>query len=302
MKKAIITGATGAIGTALIEELIAHHVEVLVLAREGSARNDNIPKSPLVRIRYCALDALGTLENDTDTPYDVFYHFAWEGTTGAARNDMALQNRNVAYALDAVDAASRMGCHTFVGAGSQAEYGRVEGKLTADTPTHPEMGYGIGKLCAGLMTRERAHQLGMKHVWVRVLSIYGPRDGAQSMVMSTVNNLRAGVSPKFTKGEQLWDYLYSADAAAAFRLVGECGTDGKTYVLGGGKARPLADYIRDIRDVVAPEASLTFGEIPYGEKQVMHLEADISELTADTGWTPKYSFREGMETLIKTLK
>ena len=301
MKKAIITGATGAIGTALIEELVDHGVEVLVLAREGSARNQNIPRFPLVRIRYCALDGLRTLENDTDTPYDVFYHFAWEGTTGAARNDMYLQNRNVTYALDATEAAARMGCHTFVGAGSQAEYGRVEGKLTGDTPTHPEMGYGIGKLCAGLMTRERAHQLGMRHVWVRVLSIYGPRDGAQSMVMSTVNNLKAGIAPKFTKGEQLWDYLYSADAASAFRLCGECGADGKVYVLGGGRARPLADYIRDIRDAVAPEMSLTFGEIPYAEKQVMHLEADISALSSDTGWTPKYSFREGMEELLKTL-
>lgn len=301
MKRAIITGATGAIGTALIEELIAYGTEVLVLAREGSARNDNIPKSPLVRIRYCALDGLCSLENDTDTPYDVFYHFAWEGTTGAARNDMHLQNRNVTYALDAVAAAKRMGCHTFVGAGSQAEYGRVEGKLTPDTPTRPEMGYGIGKLCAGMMTREAAHQLGMRHVWVRVLSIYGPRDGAVSMVMSTVHNLREGISPKFTKGEQLWDYLYSADAGAAFRLLGEKGVDGRIYVLGSGKARPLAEYIREMRDAAAPEMTLTFGEIPYAEKQVMHLEADISTLTADTGWTPKVSFKEGIERLLQSL-
>ncbi len=299
MKRVIITGATGAIGTALIEELIAHGTEVLVLAREGSSRNDNIPKHPSVHIRYCALDGLCNLQNDTDASYDVFYHLAWEGTTGAARNDMVLQNRNVTYALDAVAAASRMGCHTFVGVGSQAEYGRVEGVLTPDTPARPEMGYGIGKLCAGLMTREAAHQQGMRHVWVRVLSIFGPNDGKQSMVMSTVQALKDGVSPKFTKGEQMWDYLYSADAAAAFRMLGEQGVDGKTYVLGGGRARPLADYIREIRDTVAPNAPLTFGEIPYADKQVMHLEADISELTADTGWMPKYSFREGMEALLR---
>ena len=214
---------------------------------------------------------------------------------------MHLQNRNVAYALDAVEAAARMGCHTFVGAGSQAEYGRVGGKLTPDTPTHPETAYGIAKLCAGMMTRERAHQLGLRHVWVRVLSVYGPNDTEQSLIRATVNALRADVAPKLTRGEQLWDYLYSADAAAAFRLLGERGIEGKIYVLGGGKSRPLADYIRELRDVVAPEMPLTFGELPYAEKQVMHLEADISELKADTGWTPKYTFREGIEALLQTV-
>ena len=302
MKRAIITGATGALGTALIRELIQHDVEVLVLARKGSARNERIPKDPRVRVHYCSLDGLCTLGHDSEMPYDVFYHLAWEGTTGAARNDMRLQNRNVTYALDAVSAAARMGCHTFIGAGSQAEYGRIEGILTPDTPTIPETGYGIGKLCAGLMTREVAHGIGMRHVWVRVVSVFGPNDGEQSLVMSVIRALQAGDAPKLTKGEQRWDYLYSADAASAFRLLGERGVDGRTYVLGSGQARPLSEYIRDIRDAIAPDAALIFGEIPYAEKQVMHLEADISALTEDTGWKPQYSFREGLDALLRSLR
>lgn len=294
MKRVIITGATGAIGTALIAELVQNGVEVLVFAREGSGRNANILKSPLVTVRYCALSDLKAVQNDTGKQYDAFYHFAWDGTNGPARNDMYLQNKNVEYALDAVEAAARFGCRTFIGAGSQAEYGRVEGLLRPDTPARPEMGYGIGKLCAGQMTRERAHQLGLSHIWVRILSIFGPNDGKQSMVMSTVYNLLSGVAPKFTRGEQMWDYLYSGDAATAFRLIGERGVDGRVYVLGGGKARLLADYIRDIRDVVAPGVELTFGEIPYAEKQVMHLQADITELQTDTGWEPRWDFCDGM--------
>ena len=109
MKRVIVSGATGAIGTALIRELIANDIAVLVLAREGSARNRNIPRHPLVTVRYCALDELGTLQAEGEA-YDAFYHFAWEGTAGAARNDMPLQNKNVAYALEAVEAAARLGC------------------------------------------------------------------------------------------------------------------------------------------------------------------------------------------------
>lgn len=299
MKRAIITGATGAVGTALIKELISHNIEVLVFCREGSKRNVQIPSHELVTIKYCALNELETVQNDTGKNYDVFYHFAWAGTTGAARNDMYLQNQNVRYALDAVAAAKRFGCQLFIGAGSQAEYGRVEGLLRPDTPTFPEMGYGIGKLCAGQMTREYAHQLGMEHIWVRILSVYGPNDGTQSMVMSTILKLKNGEVPEFTKGEQLWDYLYSGDAANAFRLLGEKGCDGKVYVLGSGKARPLAEYIKDIKNSVNAKAEIALGAIPYGEKQVMHLQADVTQLEQDTGWENITSFREGIRRIIE---
>ena len=105
MKRAILTGATGAVGIALIKELVSHDVEVLVFCREGSKRNAQIPENKLVTQKYCSLSELATVQNDTGKDYDCFYHFAWEGTTGAARNDMYLQNQNVKYALDAVAAA-----------------------------------------------------------------------------------------------------------------------------------------------------------------------------------------------------
>ena len=300
MKRAIITGATGAVGTALVNDLISNEIEVLVFCHEGSKRNVQIPEHELVTRKYCSLNELAVVQNATGKNYDVFYHFAWEGTTGAARNDMYLQNQNVRYALDAVAVAKRFGCHTFIGAGSQAEYGRVEGILKPDTPAFPEIGYGIGKLCAGQMTREYAHQLGMKHIWTRILSIYGRNDGAQSMVMSTINKLKNGQVPEFTKGEQLWDYLYSGDAANAFRLLGEKGHDGAVYVLGSGHAEPLASYIEKIRDAVAPDAEIRLGAIPYSKKQVMHLKADISALTKDTGFKPKMNFADGIKNILNT--
>lgn len=294
IKRAVITGATGAVGTALIHELITHGIEVLVLCREGG-RNDRIPTHPLVSVKYCALTDLASLKNDTGKAFDVFYHFAWAGTTGAARNDAMLQNNNVRYALDAVKAAKQLGCHTFIGAGSQAEYGRFEGKLTATTPAFPENGYGIAKLCAGQLTRLAAEQLGMRHVWVRILSVYGPLDGEGSLVTSTLRKLLSGIKPQFTGGEQLWDYLFSKDAACAFRMIAERGKHAAVYPLGGGEARPLKEYILAMRDAIAPEVELTFGEIPYAPLQVMHLCADISDVTADTGWKPTTAFEDGIK-------
>ena len=293
MKRAVVTGATGAVGTALITELIKNRIEVLVLCREDSGRNQNIPRHELVEMKYCSMSELCRLSPSGD-PYDVFFHLAWEGTTGKARDDFYLQTENVKYALDAVSAAKRLGCRRFIGIGSQAEYGRIEGLIRPDSPVSPVTGYGMGKLAAGLMTREYAHQLGLSHLWVRIVSIYGPNDGAQSLIMSTIRKLKTGETPKLTKGEQMWDYLYSGDAADALVKLADGGTDGKVYVLGSGKVRPLKEYVQELRDAVAPGAELAFGAIDYYPHQPMHLQADISELKKDIGWEPATDFKEGI--------
>lgn len=292
MKRAVITGATGAIGTALINELISNGVEVLVVTRRESKRNGVLPVHPLVKTVFCPLEEIASLEGD-GSPYDVFYHFAWGGTTGKARNDMYLQNLNVRYALDAVKAAKALGCRTFIGAGSQAEYGRTKERMTPQTPVFPETGYGMAKLCAGQMTRELAHSLGLRHIWTRVLSVYGENDGESSMVSSTVKKLKGGERPVFTSGSQSWDYLYSGDAARAFYLLGEKGIDGKTYVVASGKDMPLRNYIEILRDVVSPGAELGFGEYKT-ETEPLGIRADISELTLDTGFAPSVDFAEGI--------
>lgn len=299
VKRAVVTGATGAIGTALIKELTSHGIETLVLTREDSERNFVIPKDSLVTVRFCSLQQLHAWHLDVESVYDVFFHLAWQGASGAGRNDMYLQTENIRYALDAVGLAKRLGCHTFIGAGSQAEYGRQSEPLKADTPAFPETGYGYAKLCAGQMTRDYAHELGIRHIWTRVLSVYGPNDGKGSFISSAIHKCIKGKKIQTTKGEQYWDYLYSGDAAAAFRLMAEKGIDGKIYVLGSGCAKPLKKYLYEIQDLINPQVELGVGELEYARNQIMYLCADIREVTEDTGWEPTTPFREGIAKCVQ---
>lgn len=294
MKKVVITGATGAIGMALIDILIQNRIQILVVCHEKSKRIENIPQSEYVRVVECNLNKITELPTMTDETWDTFYHLAWSGTSKDSRNNLQEQLNNIQYTLNAVEAAKKMGCDTFIGAGSQAEYGRTNEILNASTPTFPENGYGIAKLCAGQMSRVLCEQKKMRHIWTRVLSVYGPYDGEQTMVMSAIDQLSMGNRISMTKGEQNWDYLYSKDAGNAFFLLGQRGLDGKTYCIGSGKTRTIAEYIQVIRDIVSPSIEIGFGEIPYSEKQVMQLCADISDLTRDTGFLPKHTFEEGI--------
>lgn len=171
--------------------------------------------------------------------------------------------------------------------------------LTPNTPTFPLTVYGIGNLTAGLMTRQLSKQLKLGHVWVRVLSVYGSYDWKNSLIMSTIRKLGNHETPSLTKGEQVWDYLYSGDAAEALRLVAEKGISEKIYVLGSGSAMPLFEYINTIKELIDPNAYLAYGDIPYSKDQIMYLRADISELTKDTGWVSNTVFRDGIKEILK---
>ncbi len=230
---------------------------------------------------------------------EAFFHLAWLGTqVNSNRMDMYLQNTNVKQALDTVYVAKELGCKVYVGAGSQAEYGRIDGVIHPDSPTNPVSGYGMAKLCAGQMTRALCKEFGIRHIWPRIVSIYGKNDAPKTLVNVLIRALQAGERPKLTAGEQLWDYLYADDAGEALYMMADKGKDGAVYVLGSGRTRKLKDFMMDIRDAVNKDISLGLGEIPYLPDQAMHLEADIENLNKDTGWYPKTEFAVGIRTLL----
>ena len=298
MKKAIITGPTGAIGMALIDKLLQEDVNVLAIVHRGSRRAGQIPRHPRLQLMEADLEDFTNI-TFPEQDWEIFYHLAWGGTYGDARNDLECQIDNIRYTLDAVRLAQRSGCSTFIGAGSQAEYGRYEGMLREDTPTHPENGYGMAKLCAGQMSRQLCGQLGLKHIWTRILSVYGPYDGEKTMISSAIRDFTSGRQTHFTKGEQMWDYLYSGDAADILYLLGINGIADKTYVLGSGTARPLREYIEILAKKMGVTTDLGIGDVPYADRQVMRLEADIEPLREDLGYIPQTTFDEGIEKTIR---
>jgi nucleoside-diphosphate-sugar epimerase len=224
---------------------------------------------------------------------------SWEKTFGASRDDAEVQMRNIQYTLDACHLAKRCGCKAFVGAGSQAEYGIQSVDLTPDLPVSPESGYGIAKFAAGKLSAMLCKSIGIRQNWVRILSVYGPNDGENTLISYVIKELKAGRSPELTKCEQIWDYIYADDAADAILAIAEHGIDGKVYPLGSGKGRKLSEYIEDIRNKINPSIPVKYGAKDYYPHQPMHLVSDIQQLTEDTGWKPQYSFSEGRDRLLR---
>ena len=119
------------------------------------------------------------------------------------------------------------------------------------------------------------------------------------MLSILLDKLFKGEKPALTAGEQLWDYLYADDAGEALCRMAEAGRDGAIYPLGSGQSRPLREYFELLRDAVDPGLPLGLGEIPYPPNQVMRLEADISQLTRDTGFVPAVPFEAGIRRVVE---
>lgn len=298
MKQIVVDGATSMLGIALINECILNKIEVLALARTDSKRLSILPKSDMVHVVKCRQEDLKNLQIESQGRYDAYYHFAWGNTFNKDRINVFLQEPNIQYTMDAVCLAKRLGCKLFVGAGSQAEYGRVDGKIGSNTPVNPEVAYGIAKYAAGKMAKVLCEELEMRYIWTRTFSVYGIGDNSTTLVMSAIAQLLKGEKPSFTKAEQRWDYLYSKDAGKAFRLIGEKGKGGKTYCVASGVSRRLKDYIYIIRDAIDESLPLGIGDYEYAPQQVMNLVADISSLKEDTGFEPEYTFEAGIRETI----
>jgi len=297
--RCLVTGATGHVGAALTRGLLDRSCEVAVLVR---------PQSDLWRLggvldRVTVLrGALGDLGGAqaglSEWKSEAVFHLAWSGVTGAFRNDTDQITRNVSGSLELFEAARAAGMKTWVGVGSQAEYGPVSGTLREDLTPHPETAYGVAKLCLGLLTAKLCAMTDTRFVWLRLLATYGPGDDARHLLPHVITQLLEGKRPALTPGEQRWDYLYIDDAIEAVcRLVLDTDAAG-IFNLGAGESHTVRAWVERARDLIDPSLPLGLGEVPYRPDQVMHLEADVSKLRAATGWRPRVGMDEGLRRTV----
>ena len=295
-----ITGCTGMIGSELAERALDKGIEVIAIIKPNSKRLSNIKEHNGIQVIEADLKEYDDL--DTTLKCDLFYHLAWDKTSVAGRDDVYIQADNIKYLLDSVKLAKRMGASAYVGAGSQAEYGLVSEPINGDSPVNPISGYGIAKFAGGKMGKILCEQLGMRFNWARILSVYGIKDSDSTLISYVISTLLEGKIPELTPCEQLWDYIYSKDAADALLSIGLNGKNGRTYTIGSGNGRPLKDYVEDIKNLIDKNAKINYGSKDYYPHQPMYLKADIRQLTKDTGFTPRYSFKEGVKEILDSKK
>jgi UDP-glucose 4-epimerase len=298
--RAMVTGATGFLGSYLTQLLVRNGETVAIVHRPHSdlTRIQGI-LSQVTKIRGDLMELSDIEDEILGFVPDTIFHLAWYGVGNRHHNDEDQIDKNLYSTLDLMRLAIRSGCPTWIGLGSQAEYGPQNRILDEDAPTEPTTMYGAVKLCTYLLCKQMAIANLMRFVWIRVFSAYGPKDNADWMIPYLIRMLLRGEKPQLTPGEQKWDYLYAEDAAEAIYSVATTQKAEGVFNLGSGQVHTLRRIVEQIRDIIDPSLPLGFGEVPYRSDQVMHLQADVSKLQRVTGWSPQVSLEEGLRKTVE---
>ena len=286
------------LGGALIQKCIAQGVEVIALLRKHSLNAGRVQRHPLIYPIEADLNNLQTIY--LDKPCDVFYHFAWDGTSKEVRNDPEKQLNNIYYSLNAVKLAYRLGCKVFIGAGSQAEYGICTERIFANTRVEPTSSYGIAKYAAGKLSRKLCDRYGMRHIWTRIFSVYGEHDSEQTMIKYALRQFREGQPAKFSAATQKWNYLYEKDAGKIFYLLGEKDVPSGTYCVASEDTRPLKEFILEMQQIYGNGAQCFFA--PPSNEKTVSLDPDITSLVEAIDWHPQTTFAEGIRKIISQME
>lgn len=300
MKYAVVTGATSFIGVHLIQELQRNHYYVYAIVRPDSENLGRLKPSATLTFLEKQIEDYENLSDMINHPVDMFYHLAWDGARIPQRDDQEKQQTNLHCAVKAMEVANKLRCKAFVGAGSQAEYGKCLGKIDESHPTVPITEYGKAKLKACETLGKMAKRNGMRFVWTRIFSVYGIYDYPKTLVMSALDKMMVNESVLLTACQQAWDFVNVQDAAAAMYLLGINDNCRGVYNIASGETRILRSFVEEMKLISHSSSELNFGAVPYGSEGAVCFEPIINKLVDDTGWRAMVSFEQGIRQIMKT--
>lgn len=302
MKRAIVTGANGFVGSALLHTLEANGIAVTAVIRNRQSDLSRIADVHGLNIVYCGMDELERLPDLVEKNADIFYHLAWEGSSGPERANYRTQLKNIQWSLNAVGAAAEIGCSRFVGAGSLAELDVGNYSFQNGATPNAVSCYGAAKIAAHLMTKIECNKLGIAPLWARLSNTYGIGDYTSNFINFAAKLMITGQPANFTTAEQMYDFVHVSDVAMGLYKIGQFGKPYYSYYIGSAKPRKLKEYITALRDTIAPNIPLNLGAVPFNG--VLHAENifDCSQLVQDTGYQPEIEFETGIIDTVAWLR
>lgn len=301
MRKVIITGADGFVGSYTVQCFLENGIEVLAIDVIDEPRR----LKPCKGLIYKCIDisdssilyqAVGVGQ------YDTFVHFAWAGSAGPQRTDYNLQMRNALNTVECMKVAKQLGCSRFVCAGSIME--REVEAAVHEQGSRPGMGYiyGMGKHIAHCLCKSVATSIGIDLLWPMITNAYGVGELSPRFVNTTLRKIINHEPLQFTAGTQNYDFVYVTDVAKAFYAVAKDGIPFKEYIIGSGNARPLKEFILEMQQALAPDAVPQFGDVPFTGTNLPLNAFDTTDIKSDCGFEPEVGFAEGTRMTMEWLK
>lgn len=303
MKKAIVTGSTGFIGSVFTRFLLDRGIEVLALGRKkfeslSPYKKKNILGSSYITIEMSDIRQLADecsrvgWEAGDDC---VFFNLAWSGVDRMSDLDVRAQTLNVLYSVNAFDVAVEIGCRRFVQVGTMEEsftqkYLNLDHRV--DKAYNRHVVYSVAKMAARFALDLKARQTGIHFNYVLHSHVMGPEDDKDSFLQETLKKFLRKDSVIMSSGEQLFDVISVYDCALGYYLICESGLPGEEYWVGSGDPRCLKDYVERMHVLYPSGKDVLFGSLPYNDVILDKDVFSIEKLVQHTGYKPRMTFEE----------
>ena len=292
MKKLLITGASGFIGSHSLPLLIERGYEIHAVS--------HLQQQPLSQVfwyRADLLDSRHILELVELIRPTHLLHFAWYVAPG----DCWQSQENVRWtqaSFDLLQSFIKNGGKRVVMAGTCAEYDWNYGYCSEQvTPLAPSTFYGTCKHALQSILAAYAGLNQLSWAWGRVFFLYGPNEHPKRLVPHVIRSLLANKQAMCSEGTQLRDYLYVKDVADAFAMLMDCDIQGPVNIASGCPVS-VKEIVQAIASRLNGEELVQFGTLPASAEEPPLVVGDATRLSQELNWWPGYTLDRGLDETI----
>jgi nucleoside-diphosphate-sugar epimerase len=293
MKTALVTGASGFIGSHCLAPLLDRGYEVHAVRSNGDAGST----AGVVWHRADLLDSTEVSALLEAVRPTHLLHLAWYMTPGRLHASL----EDVHWTRGSLDLHRRfaeLGGERAVTSGSSYEYDWRYGFCSERlTPLAPDTTYGICKKALSDLLDVLSQVSGLSNAWARIFFLYGPREHPDRLVASVIRSLLAAAPARCSHGEQIRDYLHVQDAADALVALLDSDLRGPVNI-GSGTPVALKEIVAAIADKLERPDLVELGAIPARPNDAPLVVADVTRLGDELGWRPTIELDAGLDQTI----
>ncbi len=304
MKRALVTGGAGFIGSHLVEGLLAEGTAVTVLDNFSTGHRANLPEDPklfVIEGSICDADCVARAIDGVDV---VLHQAALPSVPRSIQNPVATCRVNIEGTAVLLEAARVAGVRRVIGAGSSSVYGDTVVLPKSETlPLNPLSPYAVSKLAMEKLFATYHRIYGLETVVLRYFNVFGPRQDPASQYAAVIplfiESCRSGSAPTiFGDGEQSRDFTYVANVVRANRLAANApNAGGKVLNVACAQRHTVNRLAAQIREYAGTGAEPLYKPARPGD--VKHSEADITLARQVLNYSPEVRFEDGLQRTVQ---
>lgn len=307
MKKIVITGGFGFIGTRLTRHFQENGLEVVVLEYPGSIVPAGFPKCEILR---ADITDEAMIKQNKIKGVDAVIHLAAQSSGPRSFQIPATDIKiNVLGTLNTINWCRENAIDRLLFASSFVVYGDHPDReaLSEQTPCRPKSVYAGSKLAAEHLLISYAQPHGIKWSSLRMFNVYGPGQDITKPDQGVVGifmNMLLKQDTVQVKGSlsRFRDLVFIDDVISGWDLCLKTTSFNKAYNLGSGEKTTFEQLIKSVAKVLGKEHRLVIEELPGTPGDMQGCYADISNIRADLGFQPRVRLEKGLESMARWVK